>query len=112
MKRPAHITGEYVLAQAQDDIESANGHQGNPIEVDAKVTADFDNFDLSVEAYEEAGTTVFCVSGSVDVHYEFSEYVQKGRSDEYEHKQWEEDVHEDYEMYYHIEAGKLVEGEP
>ena len=52
MKRPAHITDEYVLAQAQDDIESANGHQGNPIEGDTKVTADFDNFDLSVEAYD------------------------------------------------------------
>lgn len=112
MKRPDHITDEYVLEQAQDDIESANGHQGNPIEGDAKVTADFDNFDLSVEAYEEAGTTVFYVSGSVDVHYEFSEYVQKGRSDEYEHKQWEKEVHEDYEMWYHIESGKLVEGEP
>ena len=112
MKRPVHITDEYVLEQAQDDIEAANGHQGNPIEGDASVTADFDNFNLSVDACEEAGTIVFCVTGSVDVHYEFSEYVQKGRSDEYDHKQWGKDEREDYEMYYHIAAEKLVEGEP
>lgn len=112
MKRPDHITDVYVLEQAQDDIESANGHEGNPIEGDAEVTADFDNFDLSVDAYEEEGTTVFCVTGSVDVHYEFSEYVQKGRSDEYEHKQWEKEEREDYEIYYYVENGKLVQGEP
>ena len=78
----------YLANPAECGIEAANGHQGNPIEGDASVTADFDNFDLSVDAYEEAGTIVFCVTGSVDVHYEFSEYVQKGRSDEYDHKQW------------------------
>lgn len=112
MKQPAHITNAYVLEQAQEDIESANGHEGNPIEGNASVTAEFDNFDLSVDAYEEEGTTVFCVTGCVDVQYEFSEYVQKGRSDEYEHKQWEKNERENYEMYYYIENGKLVQGEP
>ena len=88
------------------------GFLHNPlIEGDASVTAEFDNFELSVDAYEEAGTTVFCVTGSVDVHYEFSEYVQKGGSDEYEQKPWEKGEREDYEMYYHIEAGELVKGE-
>lgn len=112
MKRPAHITDEYVLEQAQDDIEAANGHQGNPIEGDASVTADFDNFVLSVDTYEEAGAIVFCVTGSVDVHYEFRDYVLKGCSDGWEHKQWEENEREDYELYYHIAGEKLVEGEP
>jgi hypothetical protein len=77
MQRPEHITDNYVLDQAQADIEAANGHEGNPIEGDASVTAEFDNFDLSVDAYEESDTTVFCVTGSADVRYEFSEYVQK-----------------------------------
>lgn len=112
MKRPDHITDSYVLEQAQEDIEAASGHEGNPIEGDASVTAEFNNFDLSVDVYEESGTIVFCVTGSVDVHYDFSEYVQKGRSDEYEQKQWEKEEREDYEMYYHIEDGELVEGEP
>lgn len=112
MKRPEHITDAYVLDQAQEDVEAANGREGNPIEGNASVTAEFDNFDLSLDAYKEADTTVFCVTGSVDVHYEFSEYVQKGSSDEYEHKQWEKDEREDFEIYYYIEDGKLVQGEP
>ena len=106
------ITKEYVLEQAQADIEAVSGQEGNSIEGGASVTADFNNFDLSVEAYEEGGTTVFCVTGTVDVHYEFSEYVLKSGSDAYEQKEWEKAKCEDYEMYYHIANGKLANGEP
>ena len=112
MNRPAHLTDEYILNEARDDIEVAGGYQGNPIEGDAEVSADFDNFDLSVAADEADGTIVFCVSGAVDVHYRFSEHVRQGSSDEYKLKEWEENCREDYEIYYHIANGQLTKGEP
>ena len=112
MNRPTYLTDEYIINEARDDIEVAGGHSGDPIEGDAKVSADFDNFDLSVDADEADGTIVFCVSGSVDVHYSFREYVQQGSSDEYKLKEWEESCREDYEIYYHIADGQLTKGEP
>ena len=110
MNHSPHITDEYVRDRAEEDICAASGHRGNPIEGDAKVSADFENFSLSVGRDEQDGTTVFRVDGSADVHYYFREHVRTGE-DSYELREWEKQEREDYELFYYIEDGRLIEGE-